>query len=77
MPPRFAYPRQLLFRETPAIQGAQIRRDELAVFPDQLAVEVNFAAPVIGPLNANHIPMHLAAISVVSIVVSLARREVE
>src|SRR4051795_8868607 len=63
-----------LLRKTPPIQRSQIRGDELAIFPNQFAVEINFAAAVIRPLNANHVPMDLAAISVIGVVVGLARR---
>src|SRR5688572_15844060 len=59
------------------IQPAQLRRRENAVFADELVIEVDLAAAVVFSLNADHVPVHLAAVAVVGFVVRLAGREVE
>ena len=75
MPPHFAY--SLLFHEAAAIQRSQIGGKKFAIFADQFSVEVNLAAAVIGSLDANHIPMNLAAVPVVGLFIRLTRREME
>jgi hypothetical protein len=46
-------------REALRIQPLQRFRHKSAVFADQLPVEVDHAAAVVGPLDADHVPMNL------------------
>jgi hypothetical protein len=59
------------------IQPLQIPRHELAILPQQLAVEPDFAAAVVGPLDEHQVPVDAAGVAVVGDVVGLAGREVE
>jgi hypothetical protein len=52
-------------------------RQKLAVPPDQVAVEIDFATAVIAPLDADQIPVNLAAVSVIGFFISLTRGEME
>jgi hypothetical protein len=52
---------------------AQRFGEKFSVSPHQLSVEVNFPASVILALDADHIPVHLAAITVISFLVGLDR----
>src|SRR3954463_4609607 len=59
------------------VEPVQGLRDEEAVLADQLVVEPDFAAAVIGTLDADHVPMDLRFVAVADPLVGLARREVE
>ena len=60
------------------IQRLQFRGKELAVFADQFAVEVDFAAAVVGALDIDEVPVDLAHVAVVGAAfVSLAGGKVE
>ena len=47
------------------VEWEEFWSEELAVLADQFAIEVNFAATVIGPLNADHVPVNLTAVSII------------
>src|SRR4029077_18146071 len=55
----------------------QLAREKLSIFPNQFAVEVDLSTPVIGTLNADHVPVDLAPVSVVGFLVSLSRGEMK
>src|SRR6266404_3080077 len=55
----------------------QLVREKLSIFPNQFAVEVNFSTPVIGTLNAYHVPVDLAPVSIVCFLISLSWRQVK
>ena len=59
------------------IQGFQIFWHELAVLADQHVIEPNFAPAVLGPLDQHHVPVYRRAVSVVALLVRLARCEVQ
>ena len=59
------------------VERLQILRDEEAIFTNQLSVEPDFAAAIVGPLNQNEVPVNSTAIAVVGFFVSIARREVK
>ena len=63
--------------EPAAIERSQLRRQEFAITPNEFAVEVNFAAAVVGSLDIDHVPMDLAAVSVIGLFVRLAGRKME
>lgn len=52
-------------------------RGEEAVFSDEFAVEVDFAAAVVFALDGDHVPVDLGAVGVVGFFVGLAGGEVE
>src|SRR6266404_2695537 len=55
----------------------QLVREKPSIFPNQFAVEVNFSTPVIGTLNAYHVPVDLAPVSIVCFLISLSWRQVK
>ena len=55
----------------------KLRRDKDAVFADQFAIEPHFPAAVVGALDADHVPMDLAAVAVAADFIGLTRGEVE
>ena len=59
------------------IEQAQLLREKFPVATDEFPVEINFPAAVIWTLNADHIPVNLASVSVVSFLVGLSRSEME
>src|SRR5688572_24583581 len=67
----------LLPQQVLRIQFVERFRDELAVLPDQFAIEPNLAAAVFRPLDAHHVPMHLGLVAIAHPFVRLARREVK
>ena len=52
-------------------------RNEEAIFPDELLVKVDLASAVIRSLNADKIPMYLAAVTVAGQLVSLSGCEMK
>src|SRR6266850_6208663 len=65
------------FDKGTAIERPKLFREKFAVSPNQLPVKVDFAAAVIRPLNADHVPMHLASVPVIGFIVSLAGGEMK
>src|SRR5947207_12262731 len=59
------------------IQPRQFGKCEQPVFADELAIELDLAAPEVGALDADHVPMDLAAVAIVGFVVGLAGRQVK
>ena len=55
----------------------KLLRDKEAIFPDELLIEVDFAAAVIRPLDADEIPMNLAAVAVIRPFVGLPGSEMK
>ena len=63
--------------EVARIQGFEVFRHELPVSTDQLAVEPHLAPAVLRALDQYHVPVHSGAVSVVALLVRLARRKVQ
>ena len=59
------------------VEPVQLFRHEQAVFTDKLIVKADLAAAVFRALDADHVPVDLAAVAVVGFLVGLARREME
>ena len=59
------------------VKPPQFIGHESSVFAHQLAIEINLATAVVGPLNQHEVPVHDAAVAVVGIFVGLARRKVQ
>ena len=55
------------------VQGFKFLENEQTVFPNQFAVEIDLSTAVLRPLNADQVPVYLAAVAVVCFLVGLAR----
>jgi hypothetical protein len=63
--------------QTFRIERLKFLGDEEPVPPDKLLVEIDFAAAVVRPLDADEIPVDLAAIAVIGSFIGLSRGEVK
>src|SRR2546423_7184297 len=59
------------------MQWAQLFRQKFAISSNEFAIEINLAAAIIRSLDADHVPMDLAAVAIISFFISLARSEMK
>ena len=63
--------------QTFGIERLEFLWDEEAILPDEFLVEIDFAAPVVRPLDTDEIPVDLAAVAIIGPFVGLAGREMK
>src|SRR4051794_22588266 len=59
------------------IELGQFAWHEQPILADELSVEADFAAAVVGALDADHVPVNLALVAIVGFLVGLSGGEVE